>query len=67
MIKYIVIRDFRGTCSSVGMLKGYMVNERLGTPALEGQYRHFRLKLLIIATLSPPFHHILNIRLNQGL
>jgi len=49
------------------MLKGYMVNERLGTPALEGQYRHFRLKLLIIATLSPPFHHILNIRLNQGL
>jgi len=23
-----------GTCSSVGMLKGYMARERLGTPAL---------------------------------
>jgi len=25
MIKYIVIRNFRGTCSSVKMLKGYML------------------------------------------
>jgi len=25
MIKYFVIRNFRGTCSSVEMLKGYMV------------------------------------------
>jgi len=25
----------RGTCSSVGMLKGYMVRERLGTPGIE--------------------------------
>jgi len=25
----------RGTCSSVRMLKGYMVNKRLGAPALK--------------------------------
>jgi len=46
MIKYFVIRYFRGTCLSVEMLKGYMliyrnaegymVSERLGTPGLEG-------------------------------
>jgi len=36
MIKYFVIRHFRGTCSSVRMLKGYMVRERLGTPVLAG-------------------------------
>jgi len=35
MIKYFVIRNFRGTCSSVKMLKGYMVRERLGTPAVK--------------------------------
>jgi len=35
MIKYFVIRNFRVTCSSVGMLKGYMVRERLGRPALD--------------------------------
>jgi len=45
MIKYFVIRSFRGTCSSVEMvkgtclsvelLKGYMVKERLVTPALD--------------------------------
>jgi len=35
MIKYFVIRNFRGTFSSVEMLKGYMVRERLGTPALD--------------------------------
>ena len=44
MIKYFVIRSFRGTCSSVEMvkgtclsvelLKGYMVREKLGTPGL---------------------------------
>jgi len=33
-IKYFVIRIFRGTCSSVRMLKGHMVRDRLGTPAL---------------------------------
>jgi len=31
MIKCIVIGNLRGTCASVGMLKGYMVRERLGT------------------------------------
>jgi len=35
MIKYFVIRNFRGTCSSVEMLKGYMVRERLGISGLE--------------------------------
>jgi len=34
MIKYFIIRNFRGTCSSAEMLKGYMVRERLGTPDL---------------------------------
>jgi len=44
LIKYFVIRDFRGTyssvellkgaCSPVEVLKGYMVNKRLGTPGL---------------------------------
>jgi len=27
----------RGTCSFVGMLKGYMVRERLGAPVLDEQ------------------------------
>jgi len=35
MIKYFVITNFRGTRSSVGMLKGCMVRERLGTPVLD--------------------------------
>ena len=34
MMKYFVIRKFRGTYSSVGMLKGYMAKKRLGIPAL---------------------------------
>jgi len=34
LLSFFVIRKFRGrpTCSSVKMLKGYMVRERLGTP-----------------------------------
>jgi len=32
MIKYSVIKNFRGTCSPVEILKGCMVRERLGTP-----------------------------------
>jgi len=28
-------KKFRGKCSSVEMLKGYMARERLGTPALK--------------------------------
>jgi len=34
MTKYFVMRNFRGTCSSVEMLKGYIVRGRLGTPEL---------------------------------
>jgi len=35
MIKYFVMRNFKGTCTSVKMLKGYMFKERLGTPDLK--------------------------------
>ena len=35
MKKYFIIRNFRGTCLSVKMLKVYMIRERLGTPAPE--------------------------------
>jgi len=28
-----VIKNFRGTCSSIEMLKGYMARESLGAPA----------------------------------
>jgi len=35
MVKYFVIKDFRGTCSLVEMLKGYIVKERLGTPDID--------------------------------
>jgi len=34
MKKYFVIRNIRGKCSSVGVLKGYMVRDRLETPDL---------------------------------
>jgi len=30
-----LVKYCRGTYSSVGMLKGYMVRERLGTPGIE--------------------------------
>jgi len=30
-----LLKCCRGTCSFVGMLKGYMVRKRLGTPVLE--------------------------------
>jgi len=40
-MKYFVIRTFRGTCSSVGMLKGYMVRERLETPVIALEERCF--------------------------
>ena len=42
MIKYFVIRNFRGTRLSVEMLKGHMVRERLGNPGLA-----IRRKLLL--------------------
>jgi len=38
MIKYFVMRNLRGTCLSVEMLKGYIVRERSGTPELEGVF-----------------------------
>jgi len=34
-LSIFVVRKFRGTCSSVEMLKGYMVRDGLGTPALQ--------------------------------
>ena len=33
-INLLVIRNFRGICSSIEMLKGYMARESLGTPVL---------------------------------
>ena len=33
-LNLFVIRNFRGTCSSIEMLKGYMARESLGTPVL---------------------------------
>jgi len=30
-----LLKCCRGTCSFVGMLKGYMVRKRLGTPVLQ--------------------------------
>jgi len=35
LLSLFVIRNFRCTCSSIKMLKGYMVTERLGTPVLD--------------------------------
>ena len=32
------IRHFRGTCLSIEILKGHMVRESLGTPALEDDH-----------------------------
>jgi len=34
MIKYFVVGNFKGTCTSVEMLKRCIVSERLGTPVL---------------------------------
>jgi len=42
---YAIARNFGGTCSSVEMLKGYMVRERLGTPGLI-RYLQFRFRCL---------------------
>ena len=33
-LNLLVIRYFRGTCSSMEMLKGYMARQSLGTPVL---------------------------------
>jgi len=35
MMKYFVIRSFRGTCSCFEMLKWYKVRETLGTAGIE--------------------------------
>jgi len=47
MIKYFVLRNFRGTCSSVEMPKGYMVTKRLGTSALGGRVCMLRVKAVV--------------------
>jgi len=39
LLSFFVIRYFRGACSSVEMLKGYMVRERLGIPVLKAPFR----------------------------
>jgi len=42
MINNFVIRNYRGTCLSVEMLKGYMVREKLKTPSLEKPHSAFQ-------------------------
>jgi len=41
LLSLFVIRICRGTCSSVEMLKGYVVRERLGTP----DQRHWKISI----------------------
>jgi len=36
-----LLKCSRGTCSFVGMLKGYMVRKRLGIPALDSRARAY--------------------------
>jgi len=36
--KILLALMFRGTCSSIEMLKGYMDGESLGTPVLEDRW-----------------------------
>ena len=43
--KYFVVRNFRGTCSSAGMLKGCLIREKLGTPALNNEWNNRRRTL----------------------
>jgi len=43
LLSLFVIRNFTGPCSSVEMLKGYMVRERLGTPGL-GVHRTYHVQ-----------------------
>ena len=42
-----LLKCCRGTCSSVGMLKGYMVRERLGTPDFDSVVTAQVLKSII--------------------
>ena len=39
LLSFFVIRSFRGTCFSVKLMTGYMVRERLGTPAVDYEER----------------------------
>jgi len=50
-IQFFIMRNFRGTCSSVEMLKGYMMREWLRTAALVG-CRHHEMQLAVPRVLS---------------
>jgi len=50
MIKYFLIRNFRGTWSPVETLKGYMFRERLGTPAVTAHVHVQRLVAFVWCT-----------------
>jgi len=41
MIKYFVMRNFRGKCSSGKMRKGHMVKKKVGNPDLERLIRYW--------------------------
>jgi len=47
-----LLKCFRGTCSSVGMLKGYVVRERLGTPGLALFYQKIHCFNNFVAVIS---------------
>jgi len=51
IVKYIY--NSRGTCSSAQMLKGCIVRERLGTPALRG---YFQQRITCPAKLNSTLH-----------
>jgi len=43
-LSLFVIRNFRGTCSSIEMLKGYVARESLGTPGLDSGMFCFQIQ-----------------------
>ena len=51
LLSLFVTRNFKGTCSSFEILKGYMVRERLGTPALAQSGRYLCLIITSKATI----------------
>jgi len=50
-----VIRNFRGTCSSIKMLKGYMARASLGTPGLGSPGKSGEAHPRWVASLAQPF------------
>ena len=47
LLRLFVTRNFRGTCLSVELLKGYMIRERLGTHLHFLRYLYWHYKLIL--------------------